>query len=398
MFKSKLKLLIGLTVLCAIASGGYFLSTRNSTASVQVAEYKEVTARQGDIKINFLADGKAYLPVLKLRFPISGQLKDVMFDTGDKVKKGDLIAKLEDKEYINKIESARINQDQAVVKLEKTKQQYESQLASEKSKLDNLKYQLDNIALQYQPMQQIPETYSEQEIKLKKVAFESAKAAYESALEAYNLLLKGTQDITLDEINIRQTKISVKVAEDGLSDTILKSPVDGEVLSISHRPGETVSNSTDFAVISDIGRLSVIAQVSELDVPKIEKGQSVEMEFEALQGQSFKGGVLSVDPLPVTDSGGIVNYTVNIEIDNTTDTIKDGMTCSVSFILKQKQNVVVIPNTAVKRVEGKQVVEIKDEIGNIVTKNIKTGLTDGTNVEVTEGLNAGDILIIRAKK
>lgn len=49
-------------------------------------------------------------------------------------------------------------------------------------------------------------------------------------------------------------------------------------------------------------------------------------------------------------------------------------------------------------VDRKQVVEVKDETGNIETRNIKTGLTDGTNVEVTEGLKAGDVLIIRAKK
>lgn len=398
MFRNKLKLVIGVVVVCVIALGGYFLSTRNSAASAPVEELKEVIARQGDINISFLADGKADLPVLKLRFPISGQLKEILYDIGDKIKKGDVIATLNDNQYTNKLESARISNNQAVVKLEKTKQQYESQLISEKSKVDSLKLQMDNAQLQYQPMLEIPEAYLEQEIQLKKIAYESSKIAYESALKDYNILLKGSQDITLDEINIQQTKTSVKAAENSLSDTILKSPVDGEILSLSLRPGETVSNSTDFAVVSDIGTLRVIAQVSEFDVAKIEKGQSAEIEFEAMQGQTFKGSVLSVDPLPVTDSSGIVNYIANIEIENIADSILDGMTCSVSFILKEKQNVVVIPNTAVKITDGKQIVEVKEETGNIVTKNIKTGLTDGTNVEVAEGLQAGDILIIRTKK
>ena len=398
MFRNKLKLLIGVIVLCVIASGGYLIITRDTAASVQVEEFKEATARQGDIKIRLLADGKAYLPVLKLRFPVSGQLKEVMFNIGDHVKESDIIARLDDIEYINKIDSARINYDQAVVKLEKTKQQYDSQLISEKSKLNSLKLQMDSANLQYQPILQIPEAYSEQEIESKKIAYENSKIAYESALEAYNFLLKGSLDITLDEINIQQTKTAIKTAEDAQNDTIIKSPVDGEIFSVSHRPGETVSNSTDFVVVSDIGGLSVISQVSELDVSKIVKDQSVVIEFEALQGQSFKGKVLSVDPLPVTDSSGIVNYTVNIDIDNISDSIKDGMTCSVSFILKQKQNVIVIPNAAVNRIDGKQVVEVKDETGNIVTKDIKTGLTDGTDVEVIDGLKAGDILVIRSKK
>lgn len=398
MLKNKLMLLIGVVILCMIGLGVYLFSTRNFIAATQVEEFKEVTAKQGTIKINFLADGKAYLPVLKLKFPVSGQLKEVMFDIGDKVKKNDIIAKLEDKVYTNKLESASISYNQAVVKLDKTKQQYESQLISEKSKLDSLKLQMESAKLLYQPMLLVKETYSEQEIESKKIAYENSKMAYELALQTYNILLKGSQDISLDEISIQQTKTSIEAAENSLSDTILKSPVDGEIMSIFLRPGETVTNSTDFTLISDTGRISVKAQVSELDVSKIEKGLSAEIEFEALQGQSFKGKVLSIDPLPITDSSGIVNYTVNIEIDNISESIKDGMTCSVSFILKQKEKVIVIPNTAVKRIDGKQVVEIKDQTGNIATRNIKTGLTDGINVEVTDGLKAGEILIIRVKK
>lgn len=285
--KNKLKLLIGVVILCVIASGGYLLSSRNLAASAPEEELKEATATLGDIKINILADGKAYLPVLKLRFPVGGQIKDVMFNIGDKVKKDDVIAKLEDKEYINKLESARINYNQAVVKLDKTKRQYESQILSEKSKLDDLKYEFDDISLEYQSIWQIPEAYSAQEIESNKISYEKAKISYESALESYNLLLKTNQDITIDEINIEQTKLSVKIAEDSLNDTILKSPVDGEILSIYLRPGETITNTVDFAVVSDNGKLSVKAQVSELDVPKIEKEQRVEIEFEALQGKSF---------------------------------------------------------------------------------------------------------------
>lgn len=401
MIKNILKVLAVVIALCGIGVGVYAYRAQNAPASAQVDSFKEAAARQGDIKINFDADGKAYLPVIKLRFPISGQLKNVMFATGDKIKKGDIIAKLEDKDYINKLESARINYQQAVVKLEKTKQQYESELISERSKLENLKYQQDSLALQYLPMEQIPDAYSRQELESKRAAYENAKAAYASALQAYNLLVEGNKDIELDEISIQQAEAAVKSAEDSLADTILKSPADGNILSVAFSPGEIVSSSNDstyFAVVSDVEGLRVTALVSELDVAKVEKGQKVDMEFEAFQGQAFTGKVLSVDPLPVTDSSGIVNYTVNIGIDNAAEKVKDGMTCTVSFILKEKQNVVVIPNTAVKIIEGKQVVETKEKNGEIVTKNIKTGLTDGSNVEVTEGLKAGEVVIVRTKK
>jgi len=400
LIKKILRVLVAVVVLCGIGIGVYAYRAQNAPVSSEIDSFKEVTVRQGDIKIGFDADGKAYLPVIKLRFPLSGQLKNVMFETGDKIKKGDIIAKLEDKDYVNKLESARINYQQAVVKLEKTKQQYASELISEKSKLDNLQYQQDSIALQYLPMEQIPDAYPRQEIESKRAAYENAKAAYSSALQAYNLLVEGSKDIELDEISIKQAEAAVKSAEDSLTDTILKSPVDGNILSVAYNPGEMVSSSNDsnyLAVVSDVKGLGVTALVSELDVAKTEKDQKVEMEFEASEGQTFTGKVLSIDPLPVTDSSGIVSYTVNIGIDNASDKILDGMTCIVSFVLKEKKNVIVVPNTSVKVVERKQVVEVKEKSGEIVAKNIKTGLTDGSNVEVIEGLEAGEVVIIRAK-
>ena len=401
MIKNVLKVLAVVISLCGIGIGVYAYRSQNAPVSSEVDSFKEVNVRLGDIKISFDADGKAYLPVIKLDFPISGQLKDVMFEIGDNIKKGDIIAKLEDKDYINKLESAQINYQQAVVKLEKTKQQYELALISEKSKLDNLKYQHDSLSLQYLPMEQIPDAYPRQELESKRAAYENSKAAYTSALQAYNLLVEGSKDIELDEISIKQAEAAVKTAEDNLTDTILKSPVDGNILSIAYNPGEMVSSSGDstyLAVVSDVEGLEVTALVSELDVAKTEKDQKVEMEFEASQGQTFTGKVLSIDPLPVTDSSGIVSYTVNIGIDNASDKILDGMTCIVSFILKEKKNVIVIPNTAVKVIERKQIVEVKEKSGEIVAKVIKTGLTDGSDVEVIGGLEVGEVVIVRTKK
>ena len=391
-------LIIGAAILIAASTGVYVYSTRNAAVSTQVEVVKEATVSKGTIEISFLGDGIADLPVLKLRFPVSGQLQEIKADVGSKIEKGDVIAKLSDKDYANKVESARISYDLALVKLEKTKQAYASQLSTEKTKLETLKYQMESIYLQYQPMLQIPEAYSLQDITAKKIAYENAKSAYEASAEAYRLIEKGSLDITFDELNVRQAEANLKAAQDALANTLVSAPVDGEVLSISHRPGETVSNTTDFALISNAGKIGVVSQVTELDVSKIEIGMSVVMEFEALQGQTVKGKVTSVSSLPVIDSAGIVTYAVNISPDSAVSTVKDGMSCSVSFILKQKQNIMIIPNTAVKRVDGKQVVEVKDGSGSVTTRTIKTGLTDGVNVEVTEGLKEGEIIIIRSKK
>lgn len=393
----KKKVIIVFIVALILAGSGtvYFMS-KSAAATSETETIKEVTVKLGTISIDFMADGVSNLPVLNLRFPVGGQLKELYFDIGDEIKQGDVIAKLDDTDYINKINSAQINYEQAVIKLEKTKQASSSQLILEHSKLDSLKTQLDGIDSQYNIMIEIPEAYSREEIEAAKIAQENAKAAYDAEKTAYTLLT-GNLDIQLDELTIQQMQYELKAAEDGLKNIIITSPADGIIMSIAQMPGETVSSSADFVVISDYSILGVIAQVSEFDISKIEKGMRVDMEFEALLGQLVKGTVSSIDPLATTDSGGVVSYNVNIALDSDESKLMDGMTCSLSFILKQKENVLIIPNSTVKVIDGEQVVEVIDDAGNIAARTIKTGLTDGTNVEVIEGLTKDETLVIRTK-
>lgn len=405
MFKKILKITISVLLISAIAFGVYSYRQKAAATTNQGLELKEAAVNRGDIRISFSSDGKTYLNVLKLKFQVSGQLKEVNVNVGDKVQKDAVIARLDDRDYINKLETAKLSYNQALSKLEKTKRSYDQQLISEKAKVDNLKMQLDNISLQYTPMLQLRDVYPSQDIEAKRLSYENARAAYESELKVYKSLQDGNEDIRLDEINVEQSRLAIKIAQDNLDNTVLKAPEDDEILSVSNRAGETVSSNTsnssatDFVVMADTSKLSVIAQVPEADLPKVEKGQEAEFECDAFQGRTFKGKVASIDPLPVTDSSGIVTYTVYIDVeDKDLEKVKSGMSCTVSFIMKQKKNVVVIPNSSVKRVNGAQVVEMKDGNGGVLTRNIKTGLTDGKNVEVMEGLKEGEKIIIKDKK
>lgn len=86
------------------------------------------------------------------------------------------------------------------------------------------------------------------------------------------------------------------------------------------------------------------------------------------------------------------------KLDTGIDKVKSGMTCAVEFIIKQQKDVVYISNKAVSMIDGSQVVKVKAENGDIEIRNIKTGLTDGKYVEVTEGLNVGETIIIEDNK
>lgn len=395
--KIALRILIALLILSGLSYGIYSYR-QNLAITTLVEEKEEFAVKRGDIRISFLADGKAQLPILGLRFPTSGQLASLNFNVGDNIKKGDVIATLEDTDYLNKIESAKINLDYALAKLNKTNQSYELQMISEKSKLYSLKLQFDNAGQQYLPFISDTIIYTAQEIEFKRISYENAKSAYEAAEKSYDILSKGSSDIRLDEISVEQAKVSLKTAQDNLQSTILRSLADGQLLYVSHRVGEEISPSVDFALLGLAENPTISAQVSEIDLTKIEKGQKVYIEFEALQDQVFDGKVLSIESLPIKDSAGLVNFNINVSIDNYNEKIKSDMTSTVSFVLKEKLNVLTIPNSAVKRIEGKQAVEMKDSNGETIIRYLKTGLTDGKNVEVIEGLDESEKVLIIKKK
>ncbi|MDO9591990.1 MAG: efflux RND transporter periplasmic adaptor subunit [Erysipelotrichaceae bacterium] len=391
------KILILLAMVTGVGYGGFaYLSSKNN-AKIPTETFKETVVKKGDISISFDSEGTSNLSVLTLKFPVSGVLTEIKIEPGSYVHIGETLAVLDNKNALGKLETARLNYQQALIKLEKTKEQYSLSLISEKAKLETLKYQMENTERDYTSMAAIPETFSALDIEAKMAAYGNAKTSYESSLSSYLILSKGSRDIELDRLSVQQAAVAIKDAERDLSDTVLTSPIEGKVLAINAKSGEMVNSATELFLISDASGLAITSLVSELDVATVEIGQRVELEFEALEGQIFKGQVLSIDPLAKTNASGLVNYTVRIEMDEPSDKIMDGMSCNVSYILRKKEDILIIPNASVKMFDGKQTVEVKTETGDLVARQVSTGLTDGFNVEVIQGLESGEVVIIRQK-
>ncbi|MBF8984062.1 efflux RND transporter periplasmic adaptor subunit [Lutibacter sp. B2] len=404
----KVKVLIVLTVLMSVTYGGYAYKAKVQATSTQEPVLKEERVERGDITIDFTGDGEAEIPVVNVDFEISGKLKELFVETGQSIKKGDIVAKLEDTDLMNKLQNAQVQYEKAVTKLEQTKQQFKLTTISEKQKLDDLKSKFDEISLDYNAMIQLEGIYPKMEIEKKRIAYESAKGAYETQIERYNILSNESKDIEMEKGNIATAQIALKIAQDDLDNTLLKSPMDAKILTITYKPGETIptvkdsgevtADTSHFMVISHADKLEVIVPVSENDLYNVSMDQEVEIEFEAFEGKLFTGRVLSIDALPKKDSSGLVTYEVKIGLEDDSNQLKTGMTCTTSFILNQRKNVLTIPNKSVSMVDGKQVVQVKGEQGNIETRTIKTGLTDGKNVEVVDGLKAGEIIFVKDKK
>ena len=403
-----IKSIIILAVVLGIGFSAYKMINKTDAASGEaVSTVKEETVRIGDIIIGITGDGTAEIPIVNLNFELSGKLKELYVNAGDVIEEGQILAKLEDTEYQNKLQTAEISYKKSLISMEQNIENTNLNLINEKQKLDELIINLKETETQYQNMVELEDVYARQDIENGRTAYESVKKAYEVQLERYNTLSNSSKDIELEELNVESARISLDMAKNDLENTVLYSPLTATVLNIAYKPGETVTpgnssseataDTTNFMVVTDSDKVEVVVPVSEIDLGKVQVGQSAEVTFEAYSGQIFNGTVISIGALPRVEQSGLVSYDVRIALENG-ENIKTGMTCEVSFIMRQTKNVIIISNKAVSIEDGKQVVRVKDEKGEVHTKIIKTGLTDGKNVEVTEGLNIEETVLIGEKK
>lgn len=368
----------------------YFFLPKSSATTAE--ETKEIAVRKGTLKIDMQADGKSDISNVKLKFSVNGILHNLPVKSGDPVKKGQVIAQLDAANFEYELASAKANYQAALAKLGNTENQNKSQGLTELNKLNNAYAQLEKDKREYEAMTQAADAFSKEELELKRIATENSERNYEVAKQSYSTVQNSSTK--LDEASIAQAKAAMDKAQKNLADATLRTPGDGTVLALNYKLGETVSSNNDFAVISDGGGLEVKAQVLEMDIKDVFLGQEVEVEFESVPSKVFTGKVTFIESLPVNDPNGVVAYNVDIILDKPDETIKSGTSCVVTFIVAQKKDVLIIPNEAVKVVNGKQVAEVKDKQGNAASKQIKTGFTDGTNVEVVNGLEVNDVVVI----
>jgi len=375
--KTQKNLGVVLILIIFLAAGmGFWLQNKSNDASSEI-QYEQVQVKRDDIIVGFDSDGTIEFSKVNLRFGVKGTISEILVDEGDEVKKGAVIAKLDNSDY----------QDQyqlALAKLDDAREQQQTSLLDYELKLKSMESELQKLKDEYAEMETIPEAYPANEIKLKKMELDNKELEYRNLIKKYTI--EKNQDFKQDELQ-------VKMAKENLEDTILYAPVSGVVLGLSKKAGESITDEQDFATIHENNTINAITNVIEYDIGQIKTGQKVYVTVEALPDKKFEGEVSKISLLPISDSSGLVNYSVEVKIKDPGPELKDGMTCMVSFIRKEVKNSLIVPYKAVKIINGKQYVTVIDNNGQKSEKQIKAGFTDGTSVEVLEGLKANETVV-----
>ncbi|MDQ5882978.1 MAG: Efflux transporter periplasmic adaptor subunit [Patescibacteria group bacterium] len=210
------------------------------------------------------------------------------------------------------------------------------------------------------------------------------------------------------QIAVEQQQNALVQAKDKLKDYYLYAPFDGELSQIKVSVGDDISSGTTIGVLVTDEKIAEIT-LNEIDLAKVQIGDTATLTFDALPDLTVSGKVIEIDPVGV-ESQGVVSYTVKLSLDTTDNRLKPGMTVDAEIMVASKQDVLLVPNSALKSQNGSSYVELvaSQEVANLsnlkspitLTKApsrqpVQIGLADDNNTEIVSGLKEGDYVVIR---
>jgi HlyD family secretion protein len=217
---------------------------------------------------------------------------------------------------------------------------------------------------------------------------ENAQAMLADSQREYERLKDGPHP---DDVAGAEARVAAAQAVLDLAKVI--APFDGTVTDVTNQVGDRVSIGTPAFRLDDLSQLLVDVQVSEVDIDRIQPGQDVNLTFDAILGKEFNGVVKEVSPVG-TNAQGIVEFIVVVELIDSDQDIKPGMTAAVNIVADQLDDVVLVPNRAVRVSDGQRVVYVLRD-GELEPVEISLGASSDTYSEVSDGeLRLGDTVVL----
>jgi macrolide-specific efflux system membrane fusion protein len=317
------KIVVGLVVLALVAGAAWwYLKPKPTTPDYITAE-----VTQTDIQNTVLATGVLdATKIVSVGAQVSGQVKKMHVELGQQVKQGDLIAQIDSTTQQNSLKTAE-------AEIENLQAQHLQQVAN-----------LNKVSLEYQRQKQM---FAQDA---------TSRADYEAALASYQTAQAQVQAVTAQ---IRSAKVTRDTALTNVGYTRIVAPLDGTVVAIVTEEGQTVNANQSTPTIVKLAKLNnmtVKAEISEADVMKVEKGQTVffttlgdsETKHYATlrQIEPAPDSISSDDSTSTSDSSTAIYYNALFDVPNPDGKLRIDMTANVTIILQQAKNALSIPATA----------------------------------------------------
>lgn len=395
------KVLIFLIIIILIA-GGIFGYKKYTGTKKEKQSYKREKVVRGNITRTIQETGiiKPQVGALvKVGTRATGTLMKLNFQVGSRVKKGDLIAIIDDRQILAEIENAKAQLYTAESNLKLIEDTYPLKIKEQDAQINSIKAQLEYAKTNLKRTEELFRrgfaTQDEVDRTQKEVNVLSANLLQsERTLERLKEEFK--KQLEISRANIDQSKARLKNLEINLSYTRIYSPISGIVSQVATQEGETVVaglSAPNLITILNPERLEIWTYIDETNIGRIKVNQEVEFTVDAYKDKKFKGKIDDIYPQPEVKEN-IVYYLAIVKVKPEDSVLlKPDMTAHVKIFTETKNNVLLVPNTAVKFEAGDYVVYQGDE-KKPSFKKIKVGVRDENNTEVVEGLSEGEEVLV----
>lgn len=356
-----------------MTAGAYYYVAGRNDDDDQAAE-TVIKPTRGSIEQVVTAQGKLEpKEYVDVGAQVSGQLKKLAVDIGDTVKKGELIAEIDDRIYQSRVEA-----DMAGLKT------LQAQLAEQEA-------QIKYAGQQYTRNERLLQSKA-----VSKQVLESAQTDLQMA-QARAASLKA---------QIEQSQSNLKADQANLGFTKIYAPIDGTVVSQTAREGQTLNANQSAPVIvqvADLDTMTVRAQVAEADVLNLKEGMPVYFTILGNQTRKWQGKTRQILPSPEVINE-VVLYNVLVDVDNKDRQLMTGMTTQMSFVMGNAENVLLLPMaTFVKPLPDQNndmgeahLVRVRQG-EKTLDKTVHIGLSSRNQAEIRDGITETDQVVIPAE-
>jgi multidrug efflux pump subunit AcrA (membrane-fusion protein) len=347
------------------------------TSKVEKGSIRGVIVETGIIKSQVGA-------VVKIGARATGEIIQMNVKVGDRVRKGQTIALIDDREIQKAIEQQTAALSAAQSTLSQIELTYPERINEAKA---NYEYAKINYEREQELLKQ--DYTTRDAVDKAKSQFDASEANFKRLRDEYKTQLK------IAKANIEDITAQFKQQEIRLTYTRIYAPIDGIVSDVTAQEGETIVTGLQVAnlvTVLDPTRLEMWIYVDETDIGKVKMKQQVEYYVDTFPNRLFKGSIEKIYPQPVTKEN-IVYYLAIVKV-LTEDALflKPEMTTHVKIIFAEKDNLLAVPNAAIKFEKGKQIAYKVLGPHKVQKVELQTGIRGEEKTEIISGVQEGDVL------
>jgi HlyD family secretion protein len=404
--KMKKKIIYIAIAIVVIAVGVFFYIRFQAAKAQSTSAFQTLTVEKGVLTGTVGATGTVHANQSAwLLWQTSGTVSKVNYKFGDKVKAGDVLTSLNTtslsqniilaqadlvsaQKALDDLKQSKLAAANAELALVNAQSDYEDRLQERKTLDSPVNYEYIKMTALGPRIRKGKRTATEKELNEADAKLAVATATMEDAQKEWDRLKGGPdpRDIAAAEAKVAAAQATINLQQ-------IIAPFNGTITDNPVKTGDVVSAGDQAFRLDDLSSLLVDVEVSEVDINRVKPGQDVTLSFDAILSKEYHGKVTKVAQVG-TSTQGVVNFTVTVEISDADELVLPQMTAAVNIVVVQLSDVTLIPNRAVRLVDGQRVIYLLKN-GVPTATNIEVGASSDNNSELVSGdVKPGDIIVL----